>query len=187
MQVLYSLVPCTWLYVLFLAHFYRLSIHRYICGLHDTNVHVFLSQLTTAVNANPSRTALVIDSLSSLLLYLQVAVPDFPPVPTLCRWLHNMQPHVVLALIHKDLHEHTVLMQLDSIATSNLQVRPTAQPYTSQNYSGVVYTTHKKLSGKVLKQVHLRHVRNTLSFVVTCRLRLTQSPQPVLPWRQRAY
>ena len=143
------------MYIMFLAQFYRLSIHCYTCGLHDTSVHVFLSQLTTAVNASHTRTALVIDSLSSLLLYLQVAVPNSPPVPTLCRWLHSMQPHVVLALVHSDLHEQTVLMQLDSIATSNMQVRPTAQPCPSRDYSGVVYTAHRRLSGKILKQVCL--------------------------------
>lgn len=132
--------------------FCRLCMHNYTYGLQDKNAHTLMSEVSSAVNASQGKTVLVIDSLSSLLLFLPLALCHAPPAPIVCRWLLSMHPHHILALLHSDLHEEGVVLQLNSIAVSSMKVIP-ANPTTSQ-FTGIVNTIHKRLSGKVLKQVY---------------------------------
>lgn len=131
----------------------RLTIHTYTCGIQATNVLVFMTSVATAINACQGKTALVIDSLSSLLLFLHPPCTSGPaPSPAVCRWLLSMQQHHILALLHSDLHEEGIISQMNSITTSTMRVAPAIHPNSNQ-YAGVIHTTHRRLSGKILKQV----------------------------------
>lgn len=90
------------------------------------------------------RTAVVVDSLSFLLLRHSPA--------TLCRWLTSSDYTHTLCLLHSDLHEEKVLSRLGYVATSNVKVTAPVSVAAS-GYTGVVCTTHRKPSGKILRQV----------------------------------
>lgn len=116
--------------------------------------------LTPQTVAGPGETALVVDSLSSLLLLLQLSPPGTPSRPpsaaSLCRWLLTLHHNHILCLLHSDLHEESVLLQMNSIATSIIRVSPVQVPLgpgDCKHYAGTAHTTHRKLSGRILKQV----------------------------------
>lgn len=106
-----------------MCDFCRLTIHSY---MQDTSVHVFMTMVLTTLNACQGTTALVIDSLSSLLLFLHP--PPMPcaahsaPTPAVCQWLFSMQQHHILALLHSDLHEESTISQMNYIATCSVRV-----------------------------------------------------------------
>lgn len=91
-------------------------------------------------------TAVVLDSLSSLLLHHRTAV--------VCRLLHTLCQNccLVIALLHADLHEDHVISQLD-------HVMPTSVHVTSSSERGPrlqrAETVHRKRSGKVLSLTEL--------------------------------
>lgn len=98
-----------------------------------------------AASAN-RETALVVDSISFLLLRHSPS--------TLCRWLTSANHTHTLCLLHSDLHEGRVISQLDYVATSSLEVAAPLKVATS-GYAGKVHTTHRKPSGKIVRQVQI--------------------------------
>lgn len=108
--------------------------------------------------------AVVIDSLSFLLLRNSppTCTPCTPPM--LCRWLMSIHSAHTLCLLHSDLHEEGVVSQLDSVATSNIQVTPSSG---SKRYAGNVCTTHQKPSGKILRQTETYSVSADCAYLTT--------------------
>lgn len=125
----------------------RLIIHE---ALREGNSEVLFSGIATGA-PTPHKTALAIDSLSFLLLHHSA--------PTLCRWLMATCHAHILCLLHSNLHVAGVLAQIDSIATSHLTVT-SAQLAQNNCYTGQVSTVHRRLSGRILRQVshHLYHL-----------------------------
>ncbi|XP_060078246.1 elongator complex protein 5-like isoform X1 [Ylistrum balloti] len=93
------------------------------------------------------KVAVVIDSLSSLLL--------FRPVPYTCQTLHKLSDgnrigasieHVV-ALVHHDLHESNSLSLVEHTASTVIRTSPSQ----SAGHEFCCTTLHKKISGKIIR------------------------------------
>lgn len=118
----------------------RISIHDGVQDLMQDGV----SDLPPFPDATTlCKRAVVVDSLSFLLLRHSPA--------TMCRWLMSSSSNThTLCLLHANLHEKKVLSQMDYVATSRLVL---TTPLEATMYTGNIYTTHRRPSGKILRQV----------------------------------
>ncbi|OWF37191.1 elongator complex protein 5-like [Mizuhopecten yessoensis] len=99
-------------------------------------------------NLNRDRkVALVIDSLSALLL--------FRPVPYTCQTLHKLSDsdamgasvEQVVALVHHDLHDNSSLTLVEHTVSTVIRTWPTQSP----GHEFCCNTLHKKISGKIVR------------------------------------
>lgn len=142
--------------------FFRLVVHS--CANGFTSVDRPLAPVQDHFPATGKTVAVVVDSLSSLLLHCS------PPI--LAQWMVT-QPHPFLALLHSDLHTGDVIAQLDYMTTSKLVVNTSSHHPSPVAYKGAVHTTHKRPSGKLLKQV-CRTTQHAIGHdCLSCSTRLT--------------
>lgn len=107
-----------------------------------------LKEISAKGNLNKERkVAVVIDSLSCLLL--------FRPVPYTCQTLHRLcnstitgaNVEQVVALLHRDLHDGNSLTLVEHTASTVIQTSPSQ----SEGHEFCCNTLHKKISGKITR------------------------------------